>query len=122
MTSEQQKMMEQDMLDRERQASSLAAAGMVAEQVTLNQDGQQQHSQQQQASVNLTINPVDYDMGLGDVAPLSPTAMEEMETDFSRMFDPHYELQNMETEGSGWPTMSTAGDGGAGGTSSQPNI
>lgn len=128
MTSEQQKMMEQDMLDRERQASSLAAAGMVAEQVTNRQDGQQQQQQQshheQQPNVGMTINvnAVDYDMGLGDVgAPLSPTAMEEMETDFSRMFDPHYELQNMETEGSGWPSINTSTSDGCGaGNSSQP--
>eukprot|EP00551_Chaetoceros_affinis_P008996 CAMPEP_0203674660 /NCGR_PEP_ID=MMETSP0090-20130426/16810_1 /ASSEMBLY_ACC=CAM_ASM_001088 /TAXON_ID=426623 /ORGANISM="Chaetoceros affinis, Strain CCMP159" /LENGTH=804 /DNA_ID=CAMNT_0050540599 /DNA_START=605 /DNA_END=3016 /DNA_ORIENTATION=+ len=104
MTLEQQKMMEQDMLDRERQASSLAAAGMVAEQVTGQQNhNQQQQSQQPNISMSINVSDVDYDMGLGDVgAPLSPTAMEEMETDFSRMFDPHYELQNMETEGSGW--------------------
>jgi len=131
MTSVQQQMIEQYMLDRERQASSLAAAGMVVEQVVLNQDGQhhqQQHSQQQhpqQPNLNMTINvnAVDYDMVLGDVAPLSPTAMEEMETDFSKMFDSHYELQNMETEGSGWPTMNNiTTDGGVGGANSQPNI
>jgi len=122
MTPAQQKMMEQDMIDRERQASSLAAAGMVAEQVTGQQNnGQQHHSQQPDISMAINVTDVDYDIGLG--APLSPTAMEEMETDFSRMFDPHYELQNMETEGSGWPIMTKPPDGEADGTSnSQPNI
>lgn len=95
LTTEQKHLMEQDMLDRERQASSLAAAGMVADQVKCQ-------------TPEPVIGAADYDIGLGDVgAPLSPSAMEEMETDFSRMFDPHYELQNMETEGSGWPTLST---------------
>lgn len=97
-TSEQQQLMEQDMLDRERQASSLAAAGMVADQVI------RRTPEPDAAASASTSNNLDYDIGFG--APLSPGAMEEMETDFSKMFDPHYELQNMETEGSGWPTLS----------------
>lgn len=29
-----------------------------------------------------------------------------MMVDFSNLFDPGYERQNMETEGSGWPSLS----------------
>ncbi|KAL3801834.1 hypothetical protein HJC23_001230 [Cyclotella cryptica] len=34
-------------------------------------------------------------------------SLEEMEMDFAKLFDPAMEWQNMQTEGSGWPIMST---------------
>lgn len=128
MTTEQRRLMEQDMMDRERQASSLAAAGMVVEQVTANNIqsnggigfgvgsmGDGISSNNNMNAQKLELNVSDYDIGMGD--PLSPSAMEEMETDFSRMFDPSYEIQNMETEGSGWPSLNTnMNENGAGAT------
>jgi len=99
LSTEQLRLMEQDMIDRDRQASSLAAAGMVADQVALHPSSNQ---------ISSSTPEPNFDLGLGDYghgAPLSPTAIEEMDADFSRMFDPSYELQNMETEGSGWPSM-----------------
>lgn len=103
-TQEQHRLMEQDIMDRERQASSLAAAGMVAEQVSHTGHNNDQHNAQM---LNINIDVAnEYDMALGEYGhPLSPNAMEEMELDFSRMFDPSYEIQSMETEGSGWPTL-----------------
>lgn len=100
MSSDVHHMMEQDRLDRERQAKSLAAAGILADQV-------RDLTPEPVAVANTAahVGVADYDLGLGDGEELSPSAMEEMETDFSRMFDPHYELQNMETEGSGWPSL-----------------
>lgn len=136
MTSEQRRLMEQDMLDRERQASSLAAAGMVVEQVTahniqsnggigIGNNGGVGDSVSTNNNTNtnvpkLELNVSDYDIGMGD--PLSPSAMEEMETDFSRMFDPSYEIQSMETEGSGWPSLNTNTDENASGSVNPSNI
>jgi hypothetical protein len=39
--------------------------------------------------------------------------LEEMEMDFAKLFDPAMEWQSMQTEGSGWPTMSSTGDTGS---------
>ncbi|KAL7518750.1 hypothetical protein ACHAWX_003558 [Stephanocyclus meneghinianus] len=36
--------------------------------------------------------------------------LEEMEMDFAKLFDPAMEWQNMQTEGSGWPIMSSSND------------
>ena len=36
------------------------------------------------------------------------SAMEDMEMDFAKLFDPQYEMTRMKTEGSGWPTTSTS--------------
>ena len=36
------------------------------------------------------------------------SAMEDMEMDFAKLFDPQYEMTRMQTEGSGWPTTSTS--------------
>ena len=36
--------------------------------------------------------------------------LEEMEMDFAKLFDPAMEWQNMQTEGSGWPIISSTND------------
>ena len=41
--------------------------------------------------------------------------LEEMEMDFAHLFDPNVEWENMQTEGSGWPLVNVANDGGGGG-------
>ena len=107
LTPEQQRLMEQDMIDRERQASSLAAAGMVVDEVIRRSPVPQElkSTTGKDVSTSINIDSVDFDI-LGDTSrPLSPSAMEEMELDFSRMFDPQVELESMETEGSGWPSL-----------------
>jgi len=108
-SAEQQKMMQQDMIDRERQASALAAAGMVAEKVDNSPAGPHSHPAAHNNGNGGTgvPNSPKLDMSIFDLGdPLSAVAMDQMETDFSRLFDPENEIQNMETEGSGWPTLS----------------
>lgn len=150
----------QDLADRERQASALAAAGMVAEKVSRSRSNSfatyspsptnSQHSRHSQHSFqqpsrsqspqihasnhvilddknSLTPNPLDQpidtsspnhnsneshqngaDMvwsGLSD-----PLGMEDMELDFAKMFDPQMEVDAMNTEGSGWPSMTNTDD------------
>lgn len=111
-SAEQQKMMQQDMIDRERQASALAAAGMMAEKVDNSPAGPHSHPAAHNNASNNNggigvPNSPKLDMSIFDLGdPLSAAAMDQMETDFSRLFDPENEIQNMETEGSGWPTLS----------------
>jgi len=150
--------LQQDLVDRERQASALAAAGMVAEKVSKSRSNSfatynsspsnSQHSFQQSQSqspqihasnhviledkTSLTPNPLEAQTesssangnqnnennqngsemiwsGLSD-----PLGMEDMELDFAKMFDPQMEVDAMNTEGSGWPSMSNnAPDGDA---------
>eukprot|EP00586_Coscinodiscus_wailesii_P004697 CAMPEP_0172479676 /NCGR_PEP_ID=MMETSP1066-20121228/4442_1 /TAXON_ID=671091 /ORGANISM="Coscinodiscus wailesii, Strain CCMP2513" /LENGTH=499 /DNA_ID=CAMNT_0013240367 /DNA_START=361 /DNA_END=1860 /DNA_ORIENTATION=- len=87
-TLEQREIMQQDILDRDKQASSLAAAGMVAETVITG---------------NLDTNG------------LSKSELrdgpEDMEMDLAKMFDSQYEASAMRTEGSGWPYDNEAWDG-----------
>lgn len=45
--------------------------------------------------------------------------LEEMEMDFAKLFDPHTEWENMQTEGSGWPQMMANGDDTEGGGSGE---
>lgn len=92
---QQQQLMQQDMIDRERQASSLASAGLIAERVD---------SCQATPEICSSVVPLDQGMDLFNLdGGLTDAAIDQMETDFSRLFDPENELQNMETEGSGWP-------------------
>jgi hypothetical protein len=91
--ADQKKLMEQDMIDRERQASALAAAGMVAEQVS--------GSIPQSVPLNMMSAP---NYPLADLGLLDD-GMDDMETDFANLFDPKNELQHMETEGNGWPSV-----------------
>jgi hypothetical protein len=34
--------------------------------------------------------------------------LDDMDMDFARLFDPAQEAENMQTEGSGWPTAATS--------------
>lgn len=143
--NEQQRIMEQDILDRERQASSLAAAGMVADKVSctnlpaLGSGGNIAQSTSQNNGVaikmednsatvntnaassefNCDMNMLDTSTGggvmgvgtnifmsvNGDGNPDSMMAPDDMELDFAKLFDPENELHNMETEGTGWPSL-----------------
>lgn len=106
----------QELIDRDRQASALAAAGMVAESVSLS--GKGQLSQGLQAPPPLVA-------GAAGAAPLAPSTeldsinwnlmdigamhLDDMDLDFAQLFDPANEIANMETEGSGWPSTSASG-------------
>jgi hypothetical protein len=95
MTAEQQQLMQQDIIDRERQASLLASAGLIAERVD---------SCQATPEICSSVVPLDHGIDFLNLDDgLTDAAIDQMETDFSKLFDPENELQNMETEGSGWP-------------------
>jgi hypothetical protein len=119
MTPEQQKVVRDDLADRERQASALAAAGMVAESVSRTQNGaiageafpaQGLHAPPMLGSA---VPPPSADPGAGidsinwNLMDLGP-ALDDMEMDFAKLFDPAHEEANMQTEGSGWPTVGDA--------------
>lgn len=110
MSEEQQR----DLADRERQAKSLAAAGMVAETVgrTASHNGHY-GSLMNPPPILATGN----EEGFGQISPTrvgvmtsvnwgSPevdVTLEDMEMDFANLFDPVHEMESMQTEGSGWP-------------------
>lgn len=123
MTPEQKKLVQEDMADRERQASALAAAGRVAETV--------QHSNSalghplpngSQMDVALAHQGLNAPPLLGSIGPppnpeiatsapiegvnwgseLSP---DDMDMDFAKLFDPAHEQANMQAHGNGWPIL-----------------
>mmetsp|Transcript_21518 Transcript_21518/g.32560 ORF Transcript_21518/g.32560 Transcript_21518/m.32560 type:complete len:585 (+) Transcript_21518:522-2276(+) len=88
--------------DRDQQASALATAGYVAETVALQApptlgDGSGANQPHAGAPTVDGINWSMMDLGLDD-----------MELDFAKLFDPAQEQVQMQTEGSGWPTMQGA--------------
>lgn len=119
MTPEQQRLVQEDLADRERQASALAAAGMVAE----NKTGSMPVVNGMAGTVGLSQQGLHAPPLLGSVAPLPPPdpaasnsvdginwglsdlgqSLDDMEMDFAKMFDPAHEEASMKTEGSGWP-------------------
>jgi len=100
LNQEQNRLMQQDMIDRERQASSLASAGLFAERVDSCQPTPEVGSMMAPSNVDHTIDFLNLDGGF-----VSESAMEEFETDFSRLFDAENEQYNMETDGNGWPSI-----------------
>jgi hypothetical protein len=114
-----------DLLDRDRQASALAAAGMVAESISLSRtDIDRVHSSGSMVtSIGLKAPPE----LAGHAPPVTSTSSEldninwnlmdlgqmhldDMDMDFARLFDPAQEAENMQTEGSGWPSAATSTD------------
>lgn len=128
-----EKRIQDDLAERERQASALAAAGMVAE--TVDQTGM--------ATPPLSLSPMNFvgngginwqglqpppalmgtisaSQGSGTTTP-TPAAegtnwgiggmdnitvgIDDMDLDFAQLFDPASEAANMQTEGSGWPQI-----------------
>ena len=87
---QQQKMMHQDALDRERQASALAAAGNVAANAS-------------SGDLATMVAPIAQTTPDENEFMLDPamTNIEDLDMDFAKLFD--NELQGMETDGSGWP-------------------
>lgn len=165
LTSEQKESLHRDHQDRERQASALAAAGMVAERnnMSLHQPppvrgllpppslgnphlnahavpsfmalggGAMTNHQTVMTPSIISSDPNVANVSYYPVAPgtvpsfgggncsandaispdhmlFRPPTMQEMEMDFAKMFDPAMEIENMQTAGSGWPTLG-AGDG-----------
>ena len=96
--------------ERERQASALAAAGMVAESVSLSGGRAGLSAPPQLASSapgNNTIGEVDnINWGAMDMGGVQ---VDDMDLDFATLFDPSNEEANMQTEGSGWPVSTSGG-------------
>jgi hypothetical protein len=92
--------------ERERQASALAAAGMVAETVSMNGG----------FTEGLAAPPQLHSASAGDIDNVNWGAVDstgilidDMDLDFATLFDPSIEEANMQTEGSGWPVSTSGG-------------
>jgi hypothetical protein len=109
-------------MDRERQASALAAAGMVADSISLTRSAPSllhgvasSHSRVLDAPPQLggqaltgNPNPSDLDNINWSLMDLGQMHIDDMDMDFARLFDPAQEAANMQTEGSGWPSAATS--------------
>lgn len=105
-----------EMDDRERQASALAAAGMVAESVKISNPGGTAGllpppalataEAMPVASAAATASEIDaINWGMMDAGAMH---LDDMDLDFAALFDPAQEVANMHTEGSGWPLATAA--------------
>jgi len=120
MTSEQRLLIQEDLADRERQASSLAAAGMVAESVSFTRPVSSSHGGQSgnhqplglQAppALGMAAPPANTDTttemdGINwNLLDLGNTTLDDLDMDFATLFDPANEAANvnMQTQGNGW--------------------
>lgn len=94
--------------ERERQASALAAAGMVAETVSGVRAGLAAPPQLLSSPPgNNTSGEVD-NINWGAV-DMGGVQVDDMDLDFATLFDPSIEEANMQTEGSGWPVSTSGG-------------
>jgi hypothetical protein len=123
LTAEQQNRIQEDLADRERQASALAAAGMVAESVNLTRPaviGQVLQAPPPLVGIPLPhgsnhhhhhhiAGGIQNSSGSGEVAmeginwnmvDLGPSVVDDMDMDFAAMFDPEQEQAFMETTNS----------------------
>jgi len=100
---EQRRKIRQDFIERDRHAIALAEAGMLAESREANSKKLQMDRHNSNPLIQ-TMQPSAeaqwFSSDLGD------TALENMEMDFAKMFDPQNEAFLMRTEGSGWPSAS----------------
>lgn len=126
LTAEQLTQYQADLIDRERQASALAAAGMVAESVNKTQ-ATHGHSIAQglaappqlshaTATPTQTANISELDSINWNLMDIGAMHLDDMDMDFASLFDPANEAASMETEGSGWPNVGKS----AASTSSDP--
>ena len=100
----------QEMADREHQASALAAAGMVAESVSVTgsvvPQGLQAPPPLAGAAAPMASTSNELDSINWNLMDLGAMHLDDMDMDFAQLFDPASELAGMQTEGSGWPTSS----------------
>ena len=142
MTPEQRLLVQEDLADRERQASSLAAAGMVAESVSLTRPvsgllgGQPGQGGQNHQPLGLQAPPA---LGMG-APPTSNgntemeginwnlldlgTNLDDLDMDFASLFDPANEAASvsMQTQGGGWSSAAPEPQAPIQGVSSQHSM
>ena len=117
-----------DMFDRDRQASALAAAGMVADSISLSRTTGPERVYSSPSLVHASHGLEAPPQLAGYAPPPVPSAsseldninwnlmdlgqmhLDDMDMDFARLFDPAQEAENMQTEGSGWPSAATSTD------------
>lgn len=108
MTADQQQRYQQDLLERDIQASSLAAAGMLADSVSLTTPPGLQAPPTLATTAGptpSTCNEIDsINWNLMDIGTMQ---IDDIDMDFANLFDPASELANMQTQGSGWPSAET---------------
>jgi len=115
-TPEQQRLMQQDAQDRERQARALSEAGMAAERAGLHPPpilgnptfGGHVSSPTGRGKSAIHVSTTEAWHADAQTDGQPSLTLEEMETDFATLFDPNVELESMQTEGSGWPQMDPA--------------
>lgn len=88
MTTAQQQRYQQDLLEREHQASSLAAAGLVAEKVALATQSPPPISD---SPLNSNATELDY-INWNLMDNLGAMHLDDMDTDFATLFDPSNEM------------------------------
>jgi hypothetical protein len=115
MTSDQSQLFQDDLADRELQASALAAAGMATESGSFSifvgnrvtSPPEDLGLQPPPALGSFVPPPIPHPNATMDVIDWNNMdvgmAIDDMEVDFAKMFDPAHEIANMPMEGSGWP-------------------
>ena len=126
MTPEQRMLVQEDLADRERQASSLAAAGMVAESVSLTRpvaSGPIPNNQPQGLQAPPALGMVAPPANTGAVTEmdginwnlldLGNTNLDDLDMDFATLFDPANEAASvsMQTQGNNWNTAAASQEG-----------
>jgi len=100
MTEEQMKLMQRDIMDRDRQARSLAHAGMLAESVK---------AKYQEGNRTLEIPPyLTADADFGWSAMELVDHVDDLDVDFLNIFDPMQEVMTMTFDKNGWSGSSTS--------------
>jgi hypothetical protein len=105
--------------ERERQASALAAAGMVAETVSIANDGRKPagipaqglHAPPPLATgvpMMASAATTEIDSANWGLMDMGGVQLDDMDLDFATLFDPALEEANMQMEGSGWPSTASA--------------
>jgi hypothetical protein len=129
LSAETRQMYQQDCIDRDRQASSLAAAGKAAETINHNNSTSNQQTLQSgslliQAPTSLGPGLAQTDNGImatpttSDLDALNWNLMDlggpqfdDMDLDFATMFDPANELSQIHSNGNGWQSSFSATQG-----------
>lgn len=93
--------------ERERQASALAAAGMIAESVGVAAPVALQAPPPLATHPGAPSAATDMDWTNGSGQDAAMMQIDDLDLDFATLFDPAYEEQNMNTQGSGWPSSAT---------------